>query len=501
MNVRSSLSTVLHIENTAFVSMSSSAVAVSAPGKVLFAGGFLVLDRAHTGLVFGLDARIHVLIEPDRGREGRGVQAGNGASGLVEVRSPQFLEAEWVYEVDAGRAGGESVGVRQIEGRRRDAESASGSLKPNKFVETTLRYVLTYLAHVLGNGATETLSQSVKVTILADDDYYSQSQPTASSSSARGKSGFTNFGVRLSDAHKTGLGSSAALVTALVSALLAFYGRRSKEDASFHHATVHNLAQAAHCAAQGKVGSGFDVAAAVYGSCLYRRFTPSILESVGEPTSAGFAERLHRCVDDLELERKWDVDVQSQAVKIPESLLLVMCDVDCGSETPGMVRKVLQWRKENAEEARLLWNAIQQGTEETCRELRRLVEQEGIVDGDDRFTALADNILTIRSLVREMSSKSGVPIEPPVIRELLDFCSAGPGVVGGVAPGAGGYDAVALLVRNDGKTMGELAQRLEGWKSKEAGTGATIGRVRLLGVKQEQEGVKMEDAKRYDGWS
>ena len=39
---------------------------------------------------------------------------------------------------------------------------------------------------------------------------------------------------------------------------------------------VHNLAQFCHCCAQGKIGSGFDVAAAVYGSMEYVRFSPEV---------------------------------------------------------------------------------------------------------------------------------------------------------------------------------------------------------------------------------
>jgi phosphomevalonate kinase len=64
--------------------------AVSAPGKVLLAGGYLVLDREHTGLVFGLDARIHVCIEP--------VETSQGVVlSQITVQSPQFLEANWEY--------------------------------------------------------------------------------------------------------------------------------------------------------------------------------------------------------------------------------------------------------------------------------------------------------------------------------------------------------------------------------------------------------------------
>lgn len=43
---------------------------------------------------------------------------------------------------------------------------------------------------------------------------------------------------------------------------------------------VHNTAQFCHCLAQGKIGSGFDVSAAVFGSHAYRRFSPSVLDEL-----------------------------------------------------------------------------------------------------------------------------------------------------------------------------------------------------------------------------
>lgn len=69
----------------------SPAVAFSAPGKVLLAGGYLVLDRKYTGLVFGLDARIHVAIDHSSAREGL-------TGSEIIVRSPQFRDAEWRYK-------------------------------------------------------------------------------------------------------------------------------------------------------------------------------------------------------------------------------------------------------------------------------------------------------------------------------------------------------------------------------------------------------------------
>lgn len=43
---------------------------------------------------------------------------------------------------------------------------------------------------------------------------------------------------------------------------------------------IHNLAQYVHSLAQGKVGSGFDVSAAVWGSQVYRRFSEICLAAL-----------------------------------------------------------------------------------------------------------------------------------------------------------------------------------------------------------------------------
>jgi phosphomevalonate kinase len=77
------------------------------------------------------------------------------------------------------------------------------------------------------------------------------------------------------------------MTTSLVGALLLHLGAVGGSSSSSNSerqlsqadlALVHNTAQLAHCAAQGKVGSGFDVSSAVWGSHLYRRFDPLALQ-------------------------------------------------------------------------------------------------------------------------------------------------------------------------------------------------------------------------------
>ncbi|OBT68642.1 hypothetical protein VE03_01682 [Pseudogymnoascus sp. 23342-1-I1] len=432
--------------------------AVSAPGKVLLAGGYLVLDRAHTGLVFGLSARIHVIVQEATTAE--------GAEPLTVVKSPQFIDAEWRYAT-AVLGDGKGVAVRQVE---------SPSTSRNPFVETTLTYTLSYL---LTTGLTAL--PSLTITILADNDYYSQ--PTTSPSPSLPPSSlpttpFTTFPTPLSSAHKTGLGSSAALTTALTTSLLHFLLPLPPSPA-----LTHNLSQSCHCAAQGKVGSGFDVAAAVYGTCLYRRFSPSLLGSISDakgPGSEGFVGRLRSVVEDEG--GRWDTEVE-KGVAIPKGYALVMCDVDCGSQTVGMVKSVLAWRAAEVEDARRIWTSLQSANEELARALSAGEEAEISA----AFTA-------IRGLIREMGDKSGVPIEPPAQTALLDALDKVEGVVGGVVPGAGGHDAVALLVREGGGTLERVEKMLEEWSKKGE------GRVRLLGVKGEMEGVRVEGRFDYGKW-
>ena len=362
----------------------------------------------------------------------------------------------------------------------------------NKFVETTLAYVLTYIYSHSNSRITP-----ASATILADSDYYSQSH-TSSKNPLDPESRFLDFNVSLGEAHKTGLGSSAALVTALTAALIAHYlpdtGEMAKSQAIKRR--VHNLAQAAHCTAQGKIGSGFDVAAAVYGSCIYRRFSPGVLERLGEIGNENFSSRLRTLVDDDGPQKIWDTQIRESAVTMPKGLRLVMCDVDCGSETPGMVKKVFAWRKDNTEEALLLWETLQRGNEDLAAELQRLSG-----DPNSSYENLQSIILTVRSLIREMSTKADVPIEPEVQTELLDICSEKRGVIGGVVPGAGGYDALALIVEEDQDITSELATFLASYKPMEGSSaGPKIGKVRLLDVRQEMEGIKAESAGTYRGW-
>ncbi|KAI0396730.1 ribosomal protein S5 domain 2-type protein [Xylariaceae sp. FL0594] len=436
--------------------------AVSAPGKVLLAGGYLVLDREYTALVFGLSARINVVAREIK--TSPGVQLSE-----IIVNSPQFLEAEWRYGYHLAPEDG-GIKVTQLQ--------SGSSIDSNPFVEVTLSYALTYIAAKALRRSSHTFDPA-QFTILADNDYYSQ--PHSMTGTQKNPTRFAKFPTTLKGAHKTGLGSSAALVTALTAALLTHYLPESDFDLATSEGKriLHNLAQAAHCAAQGKVGSGFDVAAAVYGSCKYHRFSPSLFNGIPETGAPGFAPALTTLVAETE----WDVKIEKHGVSVPPGITLRMCDVDCGSQTVGMVKKVLQWRESSPADSKKLWDELE------SRNVRLgTILSEGKVD--EIRPAVAD----IRELIRAMGSESDVPIEPATQTELLDALGKLEGVYNGVVPGAGGYDAVVLLMKDDEATEKRVKDFVAKWSEQKG------GQVKLLGVRGEMEGIRAENIREYDGW-
>lgn len=351
--------------------------------------------------------------------------------------------------------------------------SRGDQISANPFVETTLGYALTYVNKVAGDN--HAISSS-RLIILADNDYYSN-PGVANDTHGR----FSQFGVTLKEANKTGLGSSAALVTSLTAALLTHYLPKALFDVSSEKGktTLHNLAQAAHCAAQGKVGSGFDVAAAVYGSCTYRRFSPSILSNIPEAGAPGFADKLVSVVDG----EAWDVEVAGSDLRVPAGVALRMCDVDCGSQTVGMVKKVLAWKAADAAASTALWDDLQARNESLAAALR-----------DGRLAELPQKVEGVRELIRKMGQLSDVPIEPESQTELLDAVTRVEGVYGGVVPGAGGFDAAALLMDDDAATKERVNEFLAQWSKEKS------SKVKLLEVKGEMEGVRWEELDVYKGW-
>lgn len=74
---------------------------VSCPGKVLIAGGYLVLEPENGGLVVATASRFYTVVR-DAPEPAAGPSSGPTTSSRdirIKVNSPQFVEATWIYTV------------------------------------------------------------------------------------------------------------------------------------------------------------------------------------------------------------------------------------------------------------------------------------------------------------------------------------------------------------------------------------------------------------------
>ncbi|KAF9049746.1 phosphomevalonate kinase [Panaeolus papilionaceus] len=422
---------------------------VSAPGKVLVAGGYLVLDPSYSGIVVSTSSRFYTLIRQTKGHPN-----------VIRITSPQFTDAVWEY----------GVNYNPIQSQTK-----------NKFVHLALQHTLALGAEIKGlESITKSLKSGLDITIAGDNDFYSQRAKLQELGLPRTIDSlshvppFCSTGGSLKDVHKTGLGSSAALITSLTSSLLVHLSvipeSSLTDDDTEGRLLAHNLAQFVHCIAQGKIGSGFDISAAVFGSHLYTRFEPSVIQDLmAESTPSNLLLPVLTPSNTA-----WNYRVQP--FKLPPYTRIMLADVDAGSDTPSLVGKVLKWRKEKKEEADALWTHLDQLNQSFAQTLLHLCKlhdqdpetyQEAVkymatlqplqweanpwqppkeIPIVAAFYEAHTTSQAIRQKMKEMGDLAGVPIEPDEQTHLLDVCVSQAGVIGGGVPGAGGYDAIWLLV-------------------------------------------------------
>ncbi|WVR08804.1 phosphomevalonate kinase [Kwoniella sp. DSM 27419] len=500
--------------------MTPRQIIVSSPGKVLLAGGYLVLDRAFSGVVVATSSRFYSCVTQV------GALGETTETARISVRAGQFPkdDSTWTYELKT-----------QAHELRLEQVNADQTGK-NKFIYITLLKAIevAYQSILIGRkGMTpsEAVDELLRrigtldVVVLADNDFYSQREQLAGMSLPARLSSlpslppFNPLPRPIPQTNKTGLGSSAALVTSLVASLLAHLGVVSLESGQFNESgpdhrelsLVHSLAQFAHCLAQGKVGSGFDVSSAVYGTHLYTRFSPSVLSPLMDQPLTGVPLRSASVPGGLLTAlspSNWDSSVKP--FRLPRGLRLILADVDAGTDTPSFVGKVLEWRKRDADVAREVWAGLDKDNMRLERALTALVAREGEDDYAEALAGVAgaaslkqtpsptatllgevtETLAAIRASLRKMSDLSGVPIEPPEQTRLIDASSKLPGVIGGGVPGAGGYDALFLLVVDQPTVIDRVDELWAGW---------TEMSVCPLSARQSDGGLRMEAARSVAG--
>ncbi|KAH8930010.1 Phosphomevalonate kinase [Atractiella rhizophila] len=481
---------------------------ISCPGKVFFAGGYLVLDREYEGFILSTSSRFysHLRHDPD------------SPPGTITIKSPQFLQAEWTFKV-------------VFDGSKQHVKIVDGSVnhddfRTKGFIGLALSESVKLSVAMYGKEKTEgNLRTALEIFVVGDNEFYTQpvrfvpmfSDMSANLSSMQPSATpippFNRLNVTLNDVHKTGLGSSAAMVSSLVGVLCVHFGLVETASVEEKKIIIHNLSQYVHSLAQGKLGSGFDVSTAIWGSQVYRKFDQGCLAGLMEAEGEIDPEDLYLTIMPSK-NLAWlakDTAPEVQPFNLPKGLTLLLADVDGGSNTPSMVGKVLAWRSKNEKQAHELWQEISKGNSRLATLFGSLNQSHEVHPTlcDSAFGNLADKqlnaqiatkstveetlldvarvIKSIRSGMRKMGELAGVPIEPPEQQKLIDACCELPGVLGGGVPGAGGYDAIWILIIASEETEKKVSSFFEGWKENQT-------KVKLLskipGSMEAREGLK-----------
>ncbi|KAK6947358.1 GHMP kinase, C-terminal domain [Dillenia turbinata] len=508
------------------------AVVASAPGKVLLTGGYLILERPNAGVVLSTNARFYAIVKPIRDD----VPDDSWAWAWTDVKltSPQ-LSRETEYKMSLKHLTLQCVSSRQV--------TSSGESR-NPFVEQALQYCIAAAYALLDPSKKEVLNKlllqgmftsiirlghditwknlmlplhihaGLDITILGSNDFYSyRNQIEArrlplTPESLASLPPFTSITFNTDESSegnckpevaKTGLGSSAAMTAAVVAALLHYLrvvnlsstkDPHQKQEVGGDLDIVHIIAQSAHCIAQGKVGSGFDVSSAVYGSQRYVRFSPEVLSSAQVAANVITSGEV---ILDI-LKAKWDHE--RTEFSLPPLMTLLLGEPGSGgSSTVSMVGAVKKWQKSDPPHSQSVRRRLSEANTSLETHLKALSQlandhwdsykfiinscsvhrsekwmERAIEPGHETIVkellGARDAMLEIRLNMRHMGEAAGVPlagrrkdkgynykIEPESQTKLLDATMSIEGVLLAGVPGAGGFDAIFAVTLGDSSTQ------------------------------------------------
>lgn len=385
---------------------------ISAPGKLFISGEWAILELGNPGIVASVNKRVFVEIDKIK-----------GGSKDNEIKDNEIL-----ITLD-------EIKVKNLEARFEKNElkfcgDLSDEIKDYaKFVKAAIELSLLYLKkfkpfkiRTWGKGTSIRVGKEIK---------------------------------------KIGFGSSAACVVATIAAILKFHNRDFESEEG--RKRLYKLATIAHYVAQGKIGSGFDVAASCYGGIfVYYRFDPKWLNERIEINNGKieFKEDLKSIVN-----KNWP-NFKVEKLKIPKDFQLLVGWTGEKASTSEMVKKINEWRAKGGEEY----------YRKFCNDVKILVEDliEAWKKGDKE--KILELIRKNEDYLRDLGKKANVVIETEKLRRMAELANLAGGA--GKLSGAGGGDCgIAISFSSD-----VLERIKKAWK-KEG--------ICILDVKMEKDGVRL----------
>lgn len=204
---------------------------------------------------------------------------------------------------------------------------------------------------------------------------------------------------------------------------------------------IHLLSQIANILAQNKIGSGFDISTAIYGSQIFQKFPENMISSkflnlVNEMKEFNFIRE-----EFTEIMKNFK-EFEKKIRKIPEiDFKAFMMDFSTGSDTRILVGKVKEYLKIENE---IVFNFYKISNEMT-KTLLDFFESGHKIENQEKIHEKNKNY---RNILKNLGINSKVEIEPDILTIILDLAmnSNKNNIFYCICPGAGGYDAACFLV-------------------------------------------------------
>ncbi|MBU5678631.1 MAG: phosphomevalonate kinase [Candidatus Aenigmatarchaeota archaeon] len=362
---------------------------ISAPGKLFIAGEWAILELGNPGIVASIDKRVYVELDKINNKK---------------EKNKILLTFE-------------EIGTKNIEARFEDNELKIFS-KVKKETKEYMKFV----------------KAAIEIALL----YIREFKPFKIRTWGKGTS--IKMGKNLI---KIGFGSSAACTVATIASILKFHNHDiESEDAKER---IYKLATIAHYIAQGKLGSGFDIASSCYGGIFaYYRFDPNWLNERIEINNGKIVvkEDLKKIVD-----KKWPYFKIERLPMLKDFQLLVGWTGEKAS-TSEMIKRINEWRAKSGEEE---YKAF-------CSNVNSLVNNLIIAWKKEDKKKILELIRKNEEYLRELGKRADVNIETEKLRKLSEIANSLGGA--GKLSGAGGGDCGIAITFSK-----EIARKIKNnWK-------------------------------------
>lgn len=251
-----------------------------------------------------------------------------------------------------------------------------------------------------------------------------------------------------------GFGSSASSVVAVIGCIFKFCGKDIKRAKIKEK--IYKLSAIVHYLAQGKVGSGFDIAASTFGGIfVYKRFD-----------SEWLIRQFKKNKDIARVVNKEWPGFSNKPLSIPKDFNLLVGWTGKSSLTAKMIKELKKWKKDNVFEYQNIIKSI-----------KKLVEQLIIAWEKEDREKILELIRKNEIYLRELGKISGINIETDALFKLSQVANQMGGA--GKLSGSGGGDCgIAITFKK-----GDSRKIKKEWKK---------NKIQFINTKLSFSGIKEE---------